>query len=97
MPVGSVDYYRVYPGFHKGLGTLHAVGRNSYSGGHAQTSELVFAGERFVFGFGDVFVRNESDQPSGSVHHGKLLDFMALQDVGGFFEVGALVGCDEVF
>ncbi len=51
----------------------------------------------FVFGLGDVFVGYQSDKVSFAVNHRELFDFMALQNLRCFLEVGRLRGGDDVF
>lgn len=96
VSVGGVYHQRVHAGLDQGLGTLHGVGGDTYSGGHAQATQLVLACKRLVLGLCDVLVCHQADEFALGVDHGELLYLVTLQDVGGLLKVRALGGGDDV-
>ena len=96
MAVGGVDDDGVGTGFDQGVHTVHHVGGDAHAGSHAQTAVAVFAGVGTLFGLHDVAIGDEAHELTLLVHHRQLLDFVLLQDVGGFGKGGAHMGGDEL-
>ena len=96
VAVGGVDDDGVGAGLHQGVDTVHHVGRDAHTGGHAQTAVAVLAGVGTLLGLHDVAVGDEAHELALLVHHGQLLDLVLLQDVGSLGKGGAHMGGDEL-
>ena len=92
-----VDDNSVDTGGNESVGALHRVGCDSYAGSYAESATAVFAGIRFVFGFGYIFISYKTDKLAVVVDNRKFFDFMRLEYVGGFFAISGSGSCCELF
>jgi len=92
MAVRGVDHDSVHIGLIERGHAFHRVMRHADPGGYPQAAFSVFAGVRVGLYFGDVFVRQQADQPPFVIHHGQLLDFVLQQDIRSVFQVGIVRG-----
>ena len=97
MAVRRVDDNRVGTGSHQRLGTLHRVGRHAHTSGHAQPTFFVFAGHRLVLRLRNVFVGNQTDEPSFAIDNGQFFYFILLKNLRRSRQIGLLMRRDKVF
>ena len=72
---------------------MASVVRNTFAdtGSYAQTALVVLAGHRFVLGFRNIFISDQTHEMVGIVNHGEFLDFVFLKNLCGSSQVCALM------
>ena len=84
----SVDNDSVNACFYKRFSSLEAVASHTDTGCYTQAAESVLASVWFVFSFGDVFVGDQTDEFAILVNYGEFFNFVSLENVGSFVEIG---------
>ena len=70
MAMGCIDDNSVDSGFDESVDALHRVGCHTDTGGHTQTTELVFASIGFIFGFSNVLICHKTNQTAFGIYDG---------------------------
>jgi hypothetical protein len=76
-------------GLHQRARAVHVAQRGADGGAHAQAAALVLARVGKLSPLADVLDGDQPLQPPVIVHHGKLFDAVAVQDLDGFLQRGA--------
>ena len=95
--MGCVDYDSIDTCCYESVDTFHGVAGNTDTRCYAQTTQSVLRRIGFVFGFGNIFICDETDQATVVVNDGELFNFVLLENAGCFLKVGGLSGGDEAF
>ena len=91
----GVDHYNIDPCLYDRIDTIGSVRTCAYGCSDAQAPVFVFTGIGIVFGFANVFERNQTTQFESFIHNQELLDTMTVQKLFNLREVEIFAHSDQ--
>ena len=95
--MSRINYDSIRSRIYQSLHTVEGISRNTHSGSYTQTTFRILASHRFVFGFRDILIGNQTNEFTVFIHNRQFLNSMLLQDLRNSFHVRSRICSDNIF